>query len=241
MLVVDCRLTVVVLSGIPRHLDPQDGYLRREAKQMKREGSPLRVSAPLSDSLKGRESRGPMGKEVDCYIRLIPREELRQPGKEGIIAQVNTTFRRGSLAQLFVSVEPLICCLCLQGTPMKQEAAASGKRHDVRSIIASSPRSFHNTSHLERSHYEEAPKGRPSAVVSTASPIARSSPLTLGSEQGAKSHHSPVGYDDKCGLRGSYPGPSHRGSPLSREASQRQNDGGSISQVLTAIYRLHEL
>lgn len=119
---------------------------------------------------------------------------------------------------------------------MKQEAAASGKRHDVRSIIASSPRSFHNTSHLERSHYEEAPKGRPSAVVSTASPIARSSPLTLGSEQGAKSHHSPVGYDDKCGLRGSYPGPSHRGSPLSRESSQRQNDGGSISQFLTAIH-----
>lgn len=112
---------------------------------------------------------------------------------------------------------------------MKQEAAASGKRHDVRSIIASSPRSFHNTSSLlERSHYEEAPKGRPSAVVSTASPIARSSPLTLGSEQGNKSHHSPVGYDDKCGLRTSYPGPSHRGSPLSREGSQRQNDGGYI-------------
>lgn len=57
---------------------------------MKREGSPLRVSAPLSEALKGRESRGPTGKEVDCYIRLIPREELRQPGKEGIIAQVNT-------------------------------------------------------------------------------------------------------------------------------------------------------
>lgn len=63
---------------------------------MKREGSPLRVSAPLSDSLKGRDSRVPTGKEVDCYIRLIPREELRQPGKEGIIAQVNTTFRGSS-------------------------------------------------------------------------------------------------------------------------------------------------
>lgn len=113
---------------------------------------------------------------------------------------------------------------------MKQEAAASGKRHDVRSIIASSPRSFHTApSHLERSHYEEAPKGRPSAVVSTASPIARSSPLTLGSDQGTKSHHSPVGYDEKCGLRTSYPGPSHRGSPLSREASQRQSDGGCSS------------
>lgn len=113
---------------------------------------------------------------------------------------------------------------------MKQEAAGSGKRHDVRSIIASSPRSYHNApSHLDRGRYEEAPKGRPSAVVSTASPIARSSPLTLGSEQGGKMHHSPVGYEDKGGLRTPYPGPSNRGSPLSREASQRQHDGGYIS------------
>lgn len=117
---------------------------------------------------------------------------------------------------------------------MKQEATGSGKRHDVRSIIASSPRSYHNAaSHLdmrsERSRYEEAPKGRPSAVVSTASPIARLSPLTLGSEQGGKAHHSPVGYDDKGALRSAYPVPPHRSSPLSREASQRQHDGDYIS------------
>lgn len=110
---------------------------------------------------------------------------------------------------------------------MKQEAAGSGKRHDVRSIIASSPRSYHNPpTHMERGRYEEAQKGRPSTVVSTASSIARSSPLTLGSEQGGKAHHSPVGYEDKGGgLRNPYPGPSHRASPLSREASQRQHDG----------------
>lgn len=113
---------------------------------------------------------------------------------------------------------------------MKQEAAGSGKRHDVRSIIASSPRSYHNTPpHMEmraeRGRYEEAPKGRPSAVVSTASTIARSSPLTLGSEQGGKAHHSPVGYEEKGGMRNPYPGPSHRGSPLSREPGQRQHDG----------------
>ncbi len=129
------------------------------------------------------------------------------------------------------------CCASPQGTPMKQEAAGSGKRHDVRSIIASSPRSYHSTpSHMdmraERGRYEEATKGRPSAVVSTASPIARSSPLTLGSEQGSKAHHSPVGYEDKGGLRTPYPGPSHRSSPLSREASQRQHDGGFISHRL---------
>ncbi|KAF3851026.1 hypothetical protein F7725_012798 [Dissostichus mawsoni] len=143
----------------------------------------------------------PTVKEAGRSIHLIPRE----PGKEGIIAQ---------------------------GTPMKQEPSGSGKRHDVRSIIASSPRSYHNpASHLEmraeRGRYEEAPKGRPSAVVSTASSIARSSPLTLGSEQGGKSHHSPGGYEDKAALRAPYPGPSHRGSPLSREASQRQHDGSS--------------
>uniref|UniRef100_A0A3Q3GJR7 Nuclear receptor corepressor 2 n=1 Tax=Labrus bergylta TaxID=56723 RepID=A0A3Q3GJR7_9LABR len=189
-----------ISQGIPRHLDPQDGYLRREAKQMKREGSPLRGPGSLSDPMKGREGMVPTVKEGGRSIHLIPREELRQPGKEG--------------------------------TPMKQEAAGSGKRHDVRSIIASSPRSYHtNPSPLEmrteRGRYEEAPKGRPSAVVSTASPIARSSPLTLGSDQGGKAHHSPVGYDDKGGLRTPYPGPSHRGSPLSREASQRQHDGSS--------------
>lgn len=122
---------------------------------------------------------------------------------------------------------------------MKQEAAGSGKRHDVRSIIASSPRSYHNApSHLERGRYEEAPKGRPSAVVSTASPIARSSPLTLGSEQGGKMHHSPVGYEDKGGLRTPYPGPSNRGSPLSREASQRQHDGGYISYCQTGVFAI---
>lgn len=122
---------------------------------------------------------------------------------------------------------------------MKQEVSGSGKRHDVRSIIASSPRSYHSApSHLEmrgeRSRYEDAPKGRPSAVVSTASPIARSSPLTLGSEQGGKAHHSPVGYDDKGALRTAYPGPSHRSSPLSREAGPRQHEGEYIT--LNLVY-----
>uniref|UniRef100_A0A8C5G939 Nuclear receptor corepressor 2-like n=1 Tax=Gouania willdenowi TaxID=441366 RepID=A0A8C5G939_GOUWI len=194
-----------ISQGIPRHLDPQDGYLRREAKQMKREGSPPRGPGSLSDSMKGRESIVPTVKEAGRSIHLIPREEMRQPPKEGII---------------------------LQGSSMKQEAGGSGKRHDVRSIIASSPRSYNNaTSHLdmrsERGRYDEAPKGRPSAVVSTASSMARSSPLTLGSEQGSKAHHSPVGYEDKGAMRTPYPGPSHRGSPLSRDGSQRPHEGSS--------------
>uniref|UniRef100_A0A8C8A3W6 Nuclear receptor corepressor 2 n=1 Tax=Oryzias sinensis TaxID=183150 RepID=A0A8C8A3W6_9TELE len=187
-----------ISQGIPRHLDPQDGYLRREAKQMKKEPSPSRGAGSLSDPMKGREASVTTVQEPGRSIHLIP-----GGSKEGIIAQ---------------------------GTSVKQEASGSGKRHDVRSIMASSPRSYHNAPpHLEmrseRSRYEEGPKGRPSAVVSSASPIPRSSPL--GSEQGGKAHHSPVGYEDKSNLRTPYPGPSHRGSPLSREAGQRQHEGSS--------------
>jgi len=78
-----------MISGIPRHLDPQDGYLRREPKQMKREGSPPRGPGSLSDPMKGRESMVPTVKEAGRSIHLIPREELRQPAKEGIMAQVH--------------------------------------------------------------------------------------------------------------------------------------------------------
>lgn len=79
---------MIMISGIPRHLDPQDGYLRRETKQMKREGSPLRGPGLLSDPMKGRDGMVPTVKEAGRSIHLIPREELRPPGKEGIISQV---------------------------------------------------------------------------------------------------------------------------------------------------------
>lgn len=88
--VIDSDWNLAVVSGIPRHLDSQDGYLRKEAKQMKREGSPLRGPGSLSDHVKGRETMVPTVKEAGRSIHLIPREELRQPGKEGIVAQVNT-------------------------------------------------------------------------------------------------------------------------------------------------------
>lgn len=78
---------LVLRAGIPRHLDPQDGYLRREAKQMKREGSPPpRGPGPLADPMKGREAIVPTVKEAGRSIHLIPRE----PGKDGIITQVPT-------------------------------------------------------------------------------------------------------------------------------------------------------
>lgn len=61
--------------------------MRREPKQMKRESPPPRGPGSLSDSMKGRET---IVKEAGRSIHLIPREELRQPGKEGIIVQVHT-------------------------------------------------------------------------------------------------------------------------------------------------------
>uniref|UniRef100_A0A8C6Q107 Nuclear receptor corepressor 2 n=1 Tax=Nothobranchius furzeri TaxID=105023 RepID=A0A8C6Q107_NOTFU len=187
-----------ISQGIPRHLESQDGYLRRDTKLMKREASPPRGVSSLSDPLKSRDTVVPTVKEGRRSIHLIPSNEPRQPTKDTIISS--------------------------------QDAAGSGKRHDVRSIIASSPRSYHSPAPLlemrsERGRYEEGPKGRPSAVVSTASSITRSSPLTLGSEQGVKAHHSPMNYEDKSSLRTPYAGPSLRGSPLPREAGQRQHEG----------------
>ncbi|KAF7199803.1 nuclear receptor corepressor 2 isoform X3 [Nothobranchius furzeri] len=186
-----------ISQGIPRHLESQDGYLRRDTKLMKREASPPRGVSSLSDPLKSRDTVVPTVKEGRRSIHLIPSNEPRQPTKDTIISS---------------------------------DAAGSGKRHDVRSIIASSPRSYHSPAPLlemrsERGRYEEGPKGRPSAVVSTASSITRSSPLTLGSEQGVKAHHSPMNYEDKSSLRTPYAGPSLRGSPLPREAGQRQHEG----------------
>lgn len=122
-----------------------------------------------------------------------------------------------------------------QGTPLKQDPVGSSKRHDVRSIIASSPRPYSGLPpHLElrpehrgsdRVRYEDpGSKSRPSAVVSAPSSMSRASPLPLGGEQSSRAHHSPVGYEDH--KRTGYPPPSHRASPLSgRESSQRSHDG----------------
>ncbi|RXN14706.1 nuclear receptor corepressor 2-like protein [Labeo rohita] len=201
-----------ISQGIPR-----DDCQRREVKQMKREGSPSpRGPGHPTDALKSRahDSMVTTVKEGGRSIHLIP--------PEGVVIGKP---KEGSITQ---------------GTPMKQEPAGSSKRHDVRSIIASSPRPYSGLpSHLElrpehrgsdRARYEEAGgKSRPSAVVSTASSLSRTSPLALSGEQSSRSHHSPVGYEDH--KRSSYPPPSHRASPLSgRESSQRAHEGSSKAQ-----------
>ncbi|KAG5280933.1 hypothetical protein AALO_G00065610 [Alosa alosa] len=197
-----------ISQGIPRHME-QDEY--RQAKLKRENSPPPRGSGMPQDVLKGRGHDGlvPTVKEGGRSIHLIPREELRSGsgGKEGSITQ---------------------------GTPLKQEPMTPAKRHDVRSIIggggSNAPRGSYPgmPPHLdlraaaaaagggggERGRYEEPPKGRPSAVVSTASSMARASPI----DQGSKAHHSPLGYQQS----------SHRGSPHApRDSGQRQHEGSS--------------
>uniref|UniRef100_A0A8C1NUP9 Nuclear receptor corepressor 2 n=1 Tax=Cyprinus carpio TaxID=7962 RepID=A0A8C1NUP9_CYPCA len=201
-----------ISQGIPR-----DDCQRREVKQMKREGSPSpRGPGHPTDTIKSRshESMVTTVKEAGRSIHLIP--------PEGVVIGKP---KEGSITQ---------------GTPMKQEPVGASKRHDVRSIIASSPRPYSGlSSHLElrpehrgsdRARYEEVgSKSRPSAVVSTPSSLSRTSPLALIGEQSSRPHHSPVGYEDH--KRSGYPPPSHRASPLSgRESSQRAHEGSSKAQ-----------
>uniref|UniRef100_A0A8C9TBI6 Nuclear receptor corepressor 2 n=1 Tax=Scleropages formosus TaxID=113540 RepID=A0A8C9TBI6_SCLFO len=213
-----------ISQGIPRHLDPQSDYMRREAKQMKRE-SPPPSRGSATDMLKGRPHDGvvPTVKEAGRSIHEIPREELRQIPEGAMVgAMVGKATKEGSITQ---------------GTPLKQESGSSAKRHDVRSIIATSPRSYHAVApHLERGRtYEESPKGRPSTVVSSTGSLSRASPLALGNaDTTGRAHHSPLGYEEHKGaLRAPYPatGSSHRGSPVSsRESGQRQHEGSNKSQ-----------
>uniref|UniRef100_W5MFZ2 Nuclear receptor corepressor 2 n=1 Tax=Lepisosteus oculatus TaxID=7918 RepID=W5MFZ2_LEPOC len=209
-----------ISQGVPRHMEPPEEYMRREAKQLKRENSPPR--GPPPDALKGRAHDGLAAlklqggpheglmatvKEPGRSIHEIPREELRQipevsskPAKEGSITQ---------------------------GTPMKHEGG--GKRHDVRSIIGSSSRSYPALQHhAERARYEEGLKGRPGSGVGSAGSISRGSPVIIG--EPGKAHSSPLAYEDHKGsLRAAFSGHAHRGSPVSsRDSASRQHDGGGM-------------
>lgn len=79
--------------GIPRHVEPQDEYLRRDAKQLKRDSPSPRGPTLGSDSLKGRTHEGmvPTVKEGGRSIHLIPPEGvmMSKPPKEGSITQVS--------------------------------------------------------------------------------------------------------------------------------------------------------
>lgn len=172
-----------ITQGIPRsYVEAHEDYLRREAKQLKRENTPPR---DLSDAYKVRSHEGltPLKmkpaheglvatvKEAGRSIHEIPREELRRTPDISLARPL----KEGSITQ---------------GTPLKYDSGSSSsntKKHDVRSIIGSPGRTFHSVHsldviqdprNLERA-YEESLKNRPSPVTNSGGSIARGAPVIV--------------------------------------------------------------
>ncbi|XP_054852699.1 nuclear receptor corepressor 2 isoform X2 [Eublepharis macularius] len=220
-----------ITQGIPRsYVEAPEDYLRREAKQLKRESTPPR---DFSEAYKVRphESLTPLKmkatheglvatvKEAGRSIHEIPREELRRTPD----MPLTRPLKEGSITQ---------------GTPLKYDsnASASAKKHDVRSIIGSPGRTFHHMHPLDvmqdprtlERAYEESLKGRPSPVTNSGGSITRGAPVIV--PEPGKPRHSPLTYEDHQAAHGTAFGSHlHRGSPVStREPTPRQHEG-SIS------------
>ncbi|XP_060125884.1 nuclear receptor corepressor 2 isoform X7 [Zootoca vivipara] len=226
-----------ITQGIPRsYVEASEDYLRREAKQLKRESTPPR---DLSEAYKVRphESFTPLKmkavheglvatvKEAGRSIHEIPREELRRTPD---ISLMTRPVKEGSITQ---------------GTPLKYDsnASASAKKHDVRSIIGSPGRTFHPLHSLDvmqdprtleraygeslKSAYEESLKSRPSPVTNSGGSITRGAPVIV--PEAGKPRHSPLAYEDHQAAHGTaFSSHLHRGSPVStREPSTRQHEG----------------
>ncbi|XP_044131598.1 nuclear receptor corepressor 2 isoform X6 [Bufo gargarizans] len=217
-----------ITQGIPRaYIEAQEDYLRREAKQLKRESTPPRS---LSDAYKVRTHEGLSGplklktheevvatvKEVGRSVHEIPREEMRHSAE----LQVNPrSHKEGSITQ---------------GTPLKYDSGSSvsAKKHDVRSIIGSTGRPYHSLHPMEvlqdprtmeRVYDEMMLKSRPSSGS-----ITRGAPVIVPDP--GKPRHSPLTYEDHQLPHGtSYSSHLNRGSPVTtRESAQRSHEG-SIS------------
>ncbi|NXP50111.1 NCOR2 protein, partial [Heliornis fulica] len=218
-----------ITQGIPRsYVEAHEDYLRREAKQLKRENTPPR---DLSDAYKVRSHEGltPLKmkpaheglvatvKEAGRSIHEIPREELRRTPD----ISLTRPLKEGSITQ---------------GTPLKYDSSSSSsstKKHDVRSIIGSPGRTFHSVHsldviqdprNLERA-YEESLKNRPSPVTNSGGSIARGAPVIV--PEPGKPHQSALAYEDhQAGHSSAFGGHLHRGSPVStRESTPRQHEG----------------
>ncbi|XP_068767951.1 nuclear receptor corepressor 2 isoform X17 [Struthio camelus] len=218
-----------ITQGIPRsYVEAHEDYLRREAKQLKRENTPPR---DLSDAYKVRSHEGltPLKmkpaheglvatvKEAGRSIHEIPREELRRTPD----ISLTRPLKEGSITQ---------------GTPLKYDSSsssASTKKHDVRSIIGSPGRTFHSVHsldvmqdprNLERA-YEESLKNRPSPVTNSGGSIARGAPVIV--PEPGKPHQSTLAYEDhQAGHSTAFGSHLHRGSPVStRESTPRQHEG----------------
>eukprot|EP00076_Gallus_gallus_P045876 XP_025011414.1 nuclear receptor corepressor 2 isoform X13 [Gallus gallus] len=218
-----------ITQGIPRsYVEAHEDYLRREAKQLKRENTPPR---DLSDAYKVRSHEGltPLKmkpaheglvatvKEAGRSIHEIPREELRRTPDISLARPL----KEGSITQ---------------GTPLKYDSGSSSsntKKHDVRSIIGSPGRTFHSVHsldviqdprNLERA-YEESLKNRPSPVTNSGGSIARGAPVIV--PEPGKPHQSALSYEDhQAGHSTAFSSHLHRGSPVStRESTPRQHEG----------------
>uniref|UniRef100_A0A8C3IQH7 Nuclear receptor corepressor 2 n=1 Tax=Chrysemys picta bellii TaxID=8478 RepID=A0A8C3IQH7_CHRPI len=215
------------VAGIPRsYVEGHEDYLRREAKQLKRENTPPR---DLSDTYKVRPHEGlaPLKmkaaheglvatvKEAGRSIHEIPREELRRTPDIPVAAR---PLKEGSITQ---------------GTPLKYDSnssSVSAKKHDVLSIIGSPGRTFHSVHSLdvmqdprtlERVCYEESLKSRPSPVTNSGGSITRGAPVIV--PEPGKPRRSPLTYEDHGAAFSSH---LHRGSPVStRESTPRQHEG----------------
>ncbi|XP_074462573.1 nuclear receptor corepressor 2 isoform X16 [Larus michahellis] len=245
-----------ITQGIPRsYVEAHEDYLRREAKQLKRENTPPR---DLSDAYKVRSHEGltPLKmkpaheglvatvKEAGRSIHEIPREELRRtpdisltrPLKEGSITQVNMgqTVNETGPTQAAVLAQTL--GTILKGTPLKYDSGSSSsstKKHDVRSIIGSPGRTFHSVHSLDviqdprnlERAYEESLKNRPSPVTNSGGSIARGAPVIV--PEPGKPHQSALAYEDhQAGHSTAFGSHLHRGSPVStRESTPRQHEG----------------
>uniref|UniRef100_A0A8D2LCG8 Nuclear receptor corepressor 2 n=1 Tax=Varanus komodoensis TaxID=61221 RepID=A0A8D2LCG8_VARKO len=218
-----------ITQGIPRsYVEAPEDYLRREAKQLKRESPPPR-DLPEAYKVRPHDSLTPLKlktvhdglvatvKEAGRSVHEIPREELRHTPDVSLMSR---TVKEGSITQ---------------GTPLKYDssASASAKKHDVRSIIGSPGRTFHpmhplevmqDPRNLDRA-YEESMKSRPSPVASAGGSITRGAPVIV--PEPGKPRHSPLAYEEHQSTHQSaFGGHLHRGSPVStREPTPRQHEG----------------
>uniref|UniRef100_K7F5K1 Nuclear receptor corepressor 2 n=1 Tax=Pelodiscus sinensis TaxID=13735 RepID=K7F5K1_PELSI len=216
-----------ITQGIPRsYVEGHEDYLRREAKQLKRENTPPR---DMSDTYKVRPHEGltllkmkaaheglvATVKEAGRSIHEIPREELRRTPDIPVAAR---PLKEGSITQ---------------GTPLKYDSnssSASAKKHDVRSIIGSPGGTFHSVHSLdvmqdprtlERACYEESLKSRPNPVSNPGGSITRGAPVIV--PEPGKPRRSPLSYEDHGAAFSSH---LHRASPVStRESTPRQHEG----------------
>lgn len=225
-----------ITQGIPRsYVEAQEDYLRREAKLLKREGTPPPPPPPrdLTETYKTRplDPLGPLKlkpthegvvatvKEAGRSIHEIPREELRRT------------------PELPLAPRPLKEGSITQGTPLKYDSgvpSSGSKKHDVRSIIGSPGRPFPalhpldimaDARALERACYEESLKSRSGTSSGAGGSITRGAPVVV--PELGKPRQSPLAYEDHGA-----PFTSHlpRGSPVTtREPTPRLQEGSLLS------------